>query len=84
MVKMKSDKRRREQTKREFLLTFFPQTEDHYEEKELNGFWLVKFFDGTTNRWLVGIYTQDSFKRYKEYSEGRFQVRSQPSLLSTS
>ena len=49
----------------EFLLTFFSD-EPKYQEKEINGFILVKCFNGNNKRWQVAIYTQDSFRNYKE------------------
>lgn len=55
-------------TRKEFLLTFFK--EDKYQEKEVNGFWLVKSKDSSS--WQVGIYTQESFKKYQEFKRGNF------------
>ena len=53
----------------DFLLTLFDDNGGHYAEKEINGYWLVRCFNGNSKMWQVFIYTQDSFKRYKEYQE---------------
>ena len=45
-----------------------------YEERFVNGFWLVKQWNGNTEKWQVAIYTQDSFDRYKTYDENRKQM----------
>ena len=50
-----------------FLLTFFKG--DFYEEKEVNGFWLVKSFSGNTGKWQISIYTHESFIKYKRFTE---------------
>ena len=64
MSKSKPDKNRQD-----FLLTFFIQiSTEYYEEKEVNGFWLVKSFNGGTGNWQVSIYTRESFKRYQDYN----------------
>lgn len=47
--------------RRAFLLTFFEK--DEYTEKEINGFWLVKHWDGRLNEWCVAIYTEESLQR---------------------
>ena len=54
-----------------FLLTFFNQPEEKYEAKELNGFWLVKQFNGNSKEWQVAIYTQESYKKSREYWENK-------------
>lgn len=53
-----------------FLLTFFNQDEDHYEEKEVNGFWLVKQWNGATKNWIVAIFPKESFKKYNQNKLG--------------
>ena len=53
---------------REFLLTFFNDT-DVYTEKYINGFWLIKQFDGAKDMWTVYVYTQDSYNNYKRGQE---------------
>jgi hypothetical protein len=70
------NKKKLNDTKRDFLLTFF--TKDEYTELPLNGFWLVKSFDGGFNqRWQVSIYSQETFKVYKEFNEARAEERKQ-------
>ena len=60
--KVKSNK-----TKQEFLLSFF--NDNGYEEKQVNGFWLVKQWNGNTKDWQVAIYTNQSFTKYKEFTD---------------
>lgn len=57
------DKQHRKITRRKFLLSFFDG--EGYEEKNVNGFWLVK--SKSPDGWFVSIYTEDSFKKYKQY-----------------
>ena len=49
----------------DFLLkTYFSssgQSPDHYEAKEVNGFWLVKQWNGNTKTWDVAVHSQDSY-----------------------
>ena len=47
----------------EFLLTFFD--EDKYQEKEVNGFWLIKQWNGDREKWQVAIYSKKSYLNYK-------------------
>lgn len=56
--------------KQNFLLSFFE--DNGYEEKMVNDFYLVKNWNGNTKTWQVGIYTKDSFKLYKEFTEKPF------------
>lgn len=51
------------QTKKDFLLSFF--NKDQYQEKSVNGFWLIKSINGETGKWRVAIFTEESFKNYK-------------------
>lgn len=66
-----TEKQKREQTRRDFLLSFFSDQplsgEEHYEEKQVNDFWLIKQWDGVQERWQVAIFSQESFDRRKEY-----------------
>lgn len=55
-------------TRREFLLTFFTEYAE-YQETEVNGFWLVKSWNGDTKFWQVGIYTAESYKAYKKFQQ---------------
>ena len=57
-----------ERTKNErklFLLSFFNDKQE-YEEKKVNNHWLVKQQNGKTKEWSVAIYSEESFKNYKE------------------
>lgn len=60
----KTKKKQYNQSRQDFLLTFF-DCED-YQEKFVNGFWLIKQFNGDTDNWQVAIFTKDSFKSYSE------------------
>ncbi len=62
-LKQKKDNKVRQ----DFLLTFFEQ--DIYQEKEVNGFWLIKQWNSDAQKWQVAIYTKESFSNYKKYSE---------------
>lgn len=44
-------------------------TDDFYQEKQVDGKWLVKHQDGVTGNWVVAEYSQESFQRYKEYAD---------------
>lgn len=48
----------------QFLSTFFEG--DSYQEKEVNGFVLVKHWNGGAKIWQVAVYTKESFQRSKE------------------
>ena len=63
---MEKAKQRYKNEKQEFYLSFFE--DNGYEEKLVNGFYLVKSQNGDTKKWQVGLYTRDSFKRYKDFS----------------
>lgn len=64
----KSEKKQKTYNRQqEFLLTFF--VGDKYQEKEINGFWLVKMWNGDNEKWQVAIYTQESFENYKKYGQ---------------
>jgi len=50
----------------EFLLTFFADQEyDHYDKRIVNGFVLVKQWNGNSKNWEVAIYTKENFIRTK-------------------
>ncbi len=61
----KGNKKRLLNEKRLFLLTFFDK-EEYYKEKEVNGWWLIKQWDGDRKNWQVAIYSQQSFNNYKK------------------
>jgi len=46
--------------KRKFLLTFFDEKPE-FEAKEINGFIIVKRWDGDRNRWTANIFTKESY-----------------------
>lgn len=50
----------------EFLLTFF-NPEPTYQEKEVHGFILVKYFSNNTHEWEVMIYSKESFNNRQNY-----------------
>lgn len=56
--------------RQEFLLSFF--SDNGYEEKEVNGFWLVKQHNGNTGNWQVAIYSKEAFERYKNPNRSLF------------
>jgi hypothetical protein len=58
--KINSSKRRRN-----FLLTFFKRKEG-YEALEVNGFVLVKHWNGDGRFWTVDIFTPESYKAYRD------------------
>lgn len=51
----------------EFLKTFF--TEESYQEKEMNGFWLIHHWSGQTEKWEVAVYTKEGYTNYKKANE---------------
>ena len=59
---MGKEKKRLNQQRQNFLLTFFDK-EPKYQTKEVNGFILVKQFNGETGDWQVAIYTPESYKK---------------------
>ena len=50
----------------QFLLTFFDSGE-RYQEKEINGFVLIKQFNQYQMAWEVAIYTKESFQRRNDH-----------------
>jgi len=66
MTKAKKARLRAIQDER--LKEFIDQKTDHYEERKVGDQWHIKNWNGgTTNRWQVSIYTEESFKRYQGY-----------------
>ncbi len=57
-----------EKIRQEFLLSFFNSTNE-YEEKEINGFILIKQFNAKSLNWEVAIYTQKSYLKRKSHNE---------------
>ena len=64
---MKPHKIKAAKTRQMFLLTFF--NGEGYEEKEVNGFWLVKQIAGDTGTPQVAIYTKEAFENYKKFNQ---------------
>ena len=60
---IKRAKRSAAEQRRLFLLSFFTE-EKGYDEVEVNGWHLVKHFDGNTRKWTVNIYSKVSYKKY--------------------
>lgn len=54
-------------TRQNFLLTFF--NENQYEEVEVNGYWLVKQFNSTTDNWQVLIMDKNAFEKYNNFKK---------------
>lgn len=48
--------------RQDFLLTLFDK-KDEYQTKEVNGFMLVKQFNGNNKTWQVAIYTPENYQR---------------------
>lgn len=69
-IKHRKKAKRRE--RQELLLkeVFGHQTGDFYEEKRVDGKWYVKMYDGNNDWWQVAIYSNESFRRYKQFSTG--------------
>lgn len=53
-------------TRQLFLLSFFDEKQG-YEEKEINGFWLIKQFNNQQNKWQVAIYTRNAYLKRKTH-----------------
>jgi hypothetical protein len=53
--------------RREFLLGFFNPEERRQEAKKLNGFILLKKWDGKNERFTVDIFTPESFEKWQQY-----------------
>ena len=66
------------ENRQNFLLTFFQG--EGYEEKEVNGYWLVKQWNGNTKNWQVAIYTKESFENYLKVGRGESKTQYQLDL----
>lgn len=62
---MEKNKKKNKYNRINFLKTFFEE-EEGYEEKKVNGFWLIKCWDGNYKQWRVNIYDKESYKNYKD------------------
>jgi len=58
---------KRNKTRQDFLLTFFDG--DGYQEKEVNGFTLIKHRNGNTGGWEVAIYSKEAIENYNTIRE---------------
>ena len=65
-IKNKTKQLLRRQRQEELLKLF---EGDFYQEKQFNGGWYVKQFNGNTERWQVAIYSEESFQKYKFWGE---------------
>ena len=57
--------------RQELLLkeVFSHQIGDFYEEKQVGDKWYIKMYNRGSDRWIVAIYSNDSFRRYKTFQE---------------
>lgn len=55
------------ENRRKFFLTFF-NDEEGYEEKNVNGWWLIKHRDADRDLWTVHLYSNESYRNYKNRS----------------
>lgn len=53
-------------TRQLFLQSFFDEKQG-YEEKEVNGFWLIRQFSNEQNKWQVAIYTRVAYLKRKTH-----------------
>ena len=44
---------------------------DFYQEKKVGENWYIKSFNGSTERWQVSIYSEQSFGKYKAYTQAK-------------
>ncbi len=61
----KIDFKKSSENKRRFLLGFFSQESPGYGEIRMNGFWLIKRWNGKKKLWTVDIFTEESYENYK-------------------
>ena len=54
-----------------FLKTLFPDNQKKYAVLKMNGFVLVRQWNGGNSHWEVAIHTEDSFKKVEEWKRGR-------------
>lgn len=64
--KKRTSKQKKRDHQQSSLLTIFEG--DYYQEKQVGDKWLVKMWNGTTNKWQVAIYSELSFRRYKNWN----------------
>lgn len=51
-----------------FLKSFFDDDKKEYREIQVNGFWIIRMVHGTTGKISYAVYTAESYKLYKSYS----------------
>lgn len=54
--------------RQQFLLSFF-DSRNEYQEKEINGFHLIKQFSKKVMNWEVAIYTKSSYEKKKSHKD---------------
>ena len=61
---------------RAFFETFFLDSEvkDGYCERTINGWWLIRHWDGNKNIFVIDVYSPES---YKNYVRGKSQWKEQ-------
>lgn len=66
---MGKNKQRLNRQRHDFLLTLFPDQEEKYAVLHMNGFVLVRQWNGSSKLWEVAIYTEDDFKKVIEWKQ---------------
>ena len=75
----KTSKQNRD-TRIDFYLTFF-ENKEGYEEKEVNGYFLVKYWAG--HSWGVALYSKDSFNKMKRAQQQFAEQKQQMDFLKS-
>ena len=60
----------RNRTRHGFLLTFFDQSPE-YQEREVNGYYLIKQFNRSENCWEIAVYSRASYEKRKAFQDSR-------------
>ncbi len=60
-------------SRQQFLLIFFDEKSE-YQVKEINGFFLEKRWNGTSNRWEVAIYSRESWQKVLDWKSRQKSV----------
>lgn len=68
-----SQKQKRNNTRHDFLLTFFGAVGKH-SIVEVNGFILVQQWSGVSNRWEVAIFRKESYRKVSAWSKANPEV----------
>lgn len=71
------EKQKTKQRRKDFLLSFFSKP-DKFEHKEVNGFVLVKHYNGQLKNWYVDIYTPDTFQNFINRSKVGLPIGTTP------